>query len=85
MRYDFHTYQYDHTFELMEGALYFDKNGGIAHRTKQPAIAQRASAKGGWHTLPDGTKVQGERQLRQLIDADEQLRNMIYKAMMMGN
>lgn len=85
MRLDFHNFKFDHTFELMDGALYFDKQGNPAHKSGQPAIAHRTTAKGGWHTLPDGEKIQGERALRMRIDADEDLQKMIKRAIMAGN
>jgi RecA/RadA recombinase len=85
LRLDLNTQQFDHTFELMEGAEYFDKFGGIAHRSGQPAIAHRQAKQGGWVSLPDGNKVQGERALRQMIDADKDLAQLIRSAMLAGN
>lgn len=86
LRLDLNTHQFDHTFELMEGAEYFDKQGNVAHRSGQPAIADRGKSKqGGWVTLPSGQKIQGERSLRQMIDADQELANMIKSAMLKGN
>lgn len=85
MRLDLHTFKFDHTFELMDAAMYFDKQGNIAHHVKQPAIAQKSGEKSSWYSLPEGRKVQGERQLRQLIDADEELSDIIRTAMLAGN
>lgn len=85
LRLDLNTHQFDHTFELMEGAEYFDKQGNVAHRSGQPAIAHRATKQGGWVTLPSGQKIQGERQLRQMINADKDLADVIRKAMLAGN
>lgn len=84
LRLDLHTHQFDHTFELMEAAEYFDRWGKVAHRSGTPAIAHRAAKQGGWVTLPDGTKVQGERALRQIIDADKDLQTLIRRAMLVG-
>jgi hypothetical protein len=85
MRLDLHTYKFDHTFEFMQGAEYFDKMGGIAHRSGQPAIAHRAAKQGGWVTLPEGEKLQGERALRQRIEQDKDLQRLIRRAMLAGN
>src|ERR1700722_2956882 len=85
MRLDLNTHKFDHTFELMQGAEHFDKDGRVAHRSGTPAIAHRATKQGGWVTLPDGTKLQGERALRQMIDADKDLQRLIRRAMLMGN
>jgi RecA/RadA recombinase len=84
MRLDLNTFKFDHTFELMEGAEYFDKWGNVAHRSGQPAIAHRAAKQGGWVTLPSGEKIQGERALRQIIEADKDLQNLIRRAMLAG-
>lgn len=81
LRLDLNTHQFDHTYELMEGAEYFDKFGNVAHRSGQPPIAQR---NGGWITLTSGQKLR-ERQLRQMIGADKDLSDMIRKAMLAGN
>ena len=86
MRLDLNTMQFDYTFELMQGAEYFDKYGNIAHRTHTPAIADSAGVKkGGWRTLPDGSKVQGEPKLRQRISEDVALQQLIRNAMLQGN
>lgn len=85
LRLDFNTLEFDHTFELMQGAEYFDRWGNIAHRKGTQAIAHRATKQGGWVTLPDGNKVQGERALRQIIDADKDLQRLIRRAMLAGN
>jgi RecA/RadA recombinase len=89
MRLDLHTFKFDYTFELMQGAEYFDKMGGVAHRSGQPAIAQAAvkgpKNPGGWVILPDGEKIQGERKLRQRIEQDIDLQRLIRRAMLSGN
>lgn len=86
MRLDLNTFKFDHTFELMQAAEYFDKHGNIAHKSGTAAIAARGQSKqGGWVTLPDGNKVQGERALRQMIDADKDLAQLIRTAMLRGN
>lgn len=85
MRLDLNTYKFDHTFELMQGAEYFDKDGNVAHRSGTPAIAHRTTAKGGWATLPNGQKVQGERNLRLMLDSDKDLADLVRKAMLKGN
>lgn len=85
MRLDLNTHKFDHTFELMQGAEYYDKWGNLAHRSGQPAIAHRATKQGGWVTLPGGEKVQGERALRQIIEADKDLQTLIRRAMLAGN
>lgn len=85
LRLDLHTHQFDHIFELMEAAEYFDRWGKVAHRSGTPAIAHRATKQGGWVTLPSGEKVQGEKALRQIIDADKDLQALIRRAMLMGN
>lgn len=85
LRLDLNTFKFDHTFELMQGAEYFDKDGNIAHRSGTPAIANRVSKQGGWYTLPSGQKIQGERALRLMLDADKDLADLTRKAMMKGN
>ena len=86
LRFDLNKFKFDYTYELMQGAEYYDKEGNIAHRSGTPAIADRGKSKqGGWVTLPDGNKVQGERALRQLIDTDKDLARLIRKAMLAGN
>ncbi len=86
MRLDLNTMKFDYIFELMQGAEYFDKYGNIAHRTHTPAIADSGGVKkGGWRTLPDGSKVQGDTNLRQRISEDEDLQKLIRKAMLSGN
>ena len=85
LRLDLNTLKFDHTFELMQAAEYYDKWGNIAHRSGTVPIAHKKEAKGGWATLPDGTKLQGERALRQRIDEDKELQDMIRKAMLAGN
>lgn len=89
LRLDLHTHQFDHTFELMEAAEYFDRWGKVAHRSGTPAIAEPKvkgpKNPGGWVTLPDGNKLQGQKALRQMIDADKDLQALIRRAMLMGN
>lgn len=89
LRLDLNTFKFDHTFELMQGAEYFDKDGNIAHRSGTPAIAQKASKgpnnPGGWVSLPSGQKVQGERNLRLMLDSDKDLADLVRKAMLSGN
>jgi RecA/RadA recombinase len=85
LRLDFKDLEFDHTFELMQGAEYFDKMGGLAHRSGQPAIAHRAAKQGGWVSLPSGEKIQGERALRQRIEQDIDLQRLIRRAMLQGN
>jgi RecA/RadA recombinase len=84
LRLDLNTFKFDHTFEFMQGAEYFDKYGNVAHRAGTPAIAARESKQGGWATLPDGMKIQGERNLRKRIEEDVDLQRMIRKAMLAG-
>lgn len=91
LRMDLNTFEFDHTYELMEGALYFDINGGIAHRTGRPPIAAKTSEKSAWYEINDGIerpkplKAQGDRALRLLIDADRELAEKIRSAMLAGN
>jgi RecA/RadA recombinase len=85
LRLDLNTFKFDHTFELMQGAEYFDKDGNIAHRSGTPAIARRVSKQGGWYELLSGQKIQGERALRLMLDADKDLADLTRKAMMRGN
>jgi RecA/RadA recombinase len=86
MRLDLNTMKFDYTFELMQGAEYFDKYGNIAHRAHTPAIADSGGVKkGGWVSLPNGEKIQGQRALRQRIDEDIELQKLIRKAMLSGN
>jgi hypothetical protein len=85
LRFDLNTFKFDYVFELMQGAEYYDKDGNIAHRSGTPAIAHRQAKQGGWVTLPDNTKIQGERALRQMIDADKDLARLIRSAMLAGN
>lgn len=85
LRLDLNTFKFDHTFEFMQGAEYFDKYGNVAHRAGTPAIAARESKQGGWALLPDGSKIQGERKLRKRIEEDVDLQRMIRKAMLSGN
>jgi RecA/RadA recombinase len=86
LRLDLTTYKFDHTFEYMCGAEYFDKYGNIAHHAKTPAIADSGGVKqGGWVTLPNGDKIQGQKNLRQRISEDKDLQNLIRKAMLAGN
>lgn len=84
LRLDFGTYDFDRTFELIDAAKFFDHQGGVAMRTKQPAIAVQ-SGKSAWYVLPNGEKVQGDRGLRTMISSDPALRQSIEVAMMAGN
>jgi len=84
MRLDLNTFQFDQTYELMTGAQYFDVQGGIAHHTGLPSIAQ-GGGQGGWYTLPSGEKVQGEKALRLKLEQDETLRNLTWRAMLAGH
>jgi RecA/RadA recombinase len=89
LRLDLNTHQFDHTYELMEAAEYYDKFGNLAHRSGQPAIAEPKvrgpKNPGGWVTLPGGEKIQGQKALRQIIEADKNLQDLIRRAMLMGN
>lgn len=84
MRLDLHTYEFDRTFELIDAAQFFDAEGGVALRTKQPAIANQ-SGKSAWYELPNGEKVQGARGIRTMINSDPELATMIETAMMAGS
>jgi RecA/RadA recombinase len=84
MRLDLHTYKFDRTFELIDAAQFFDAEGGVAMRTKMPAIAEQ-SGKSAWYELPNGEKVQGARGVRTMIDSDPELAMLIETAMMAGS
>lgn len=91
LRLDLNTFEFDHTYELMEGALYFDRQGGIAHRSGLPPIAAKTSEKSAWYEINDGRerskpmKVQGDRALRLVLDSDKELADLTRKAMLSGN
>jgi hypothetical protein len=82
LRLDLNTYEFDTTWELIDAAKFFDANGGVAVRTKEKPIAEKA---GSWYTFPTGEKVQGERGIRTLIAANPSLRALVEAAMMAGN
>lgn len=83
LRLDLNTYEFDRTFELIDAARFFDANGGVALRTKQPAIAMQ-SGKSAWFELPNGEKVQGGRGIRTMLQADPTLCALVEQAMMAG-
>lgn len=82
MRLDLNTYEFDTTWELVDACKFFDANGGVALRTKERPIAE---GKGSWYTFPDGEKVQGDRGIRTLIEANPALRLLVETSMMAGN
>lgn len=87
MRLDLNTFHFDTDFELMNAAMFFDVDGNQAHRSGQPAIAQRTGAKSAWYTIlgNDKDKVQGEPAIRKRISEDEELATTIERAMLAGN
>jgi RecA/RadA recombinase len=84
LRLDLNTFLFDTAFELLDAATFFDVDGNAAHRSGQPAIAQRSGAKSAWYQLPSGEKVQGEPGIRKRIVEDPELAAMITKAMLAG-
>jgi RecA/RadA recombinase len=87
LRLDLNTFRFDTDFELMSAATFFDADGNQAHRSRQPAIAQRTGAKSAWYTIlgNDKDKVQGEPAIRRRINEDEELAATIERAMLAGN
>lgn len=83
LRLDLNTYEFDRTFELIDAAKFFDAEGGVALRTKKPAIADQIG-KSAWYAIGD-KKVQGAFGIRTAINSDSQLAQMIETAMMAGN
>lgn len=83
LRLDLNTFEFDRTFELIDASKFFDVNGGVALRTKQPAIADQ-QGKSGWHQLANGEKVNGSNAIRTMIQADPKLRALIENAMLAG-
>ena len=81
LRLDLHTYEFDRTFELIDAARFFDVNGGVALRTKQPAIAEKS---GSWYKIGD-QNVQGAFGIRTMISSDPGLAALVETAMMAGN
>jgi recombination protein RecA len=66
MRLDFETGQFDTLWELARGAVYFN------------VVKQGGS----WYTLPNETKVQGEKGLREAIAKDKELEKTIIEKIM---
>ena len=84
LRLDLNTFKLDTAFELLDAATFFDIDGNAAHRSGQPAIAQKTGAKSSYYQLPSGEKVQGEPGIRKRIVEDPELAAMITKAMLAG-
>lgn len=87
IRLDLNTFRFDTTFELMNAAMFFDVDGNHAHRSGQPAIAQRTGAKSSWYEILGDAKdkVQGEPAIRKRISEDTELAATIERAMLAGN
>jgi RecA/RadA recombinase len=86
MRFDLNLSRYDTTFELIEGAKFYDSDGISSVRSGNPAIAAKTSEKSSYYSLPTQEKtVQGDRGLRQAIESSLELAGMVRRAMLVGN
>jgi len=76
MHYDLDDARLDVAWELAQAAGFFDEDGKPAHKSGKPSFIEKSS-KGGWFTLPDGSKVQGEDQLAIRLEEDDELRESV--------
>lgn len=84
MRFDLNSFQFDTTFELLDAAQYFTESGEVAHRSKERAIIQKTGEKSSWFEMSDGRKVQGSRGVREEINQNAELAQLIRTAMLSG-
>lgn len=84
LRLDLNAFEFDTTFELLDGATFFDEQGEPAHRSGRRAIIQKTGERSSWYQLPDGTKVQGERGARRRLMEDQELAETVRRAMLAG-
>lgn len=87
LRLDLNTFRFDTPFELMTAAVLFDAEGTPAHRSGNPAIAQRTGAKSAWYEILGNPKdkAQGEPGIRRRIAEDPELAALIERAMLAGH
>lgn len=84
MRFDLNDFRFDTTFELLDAAQYFTEKGAVAARHGEKPIIMRTGEKSSWYMLPDGRKVQGTRGIREEINKNSELEQLVRNAMILA-